>query len=105
MKGFGHENGPRRREPWRGANQPFKLWVKTLAAAGVPYLEMYALRHSSIVRQLRAGLPVRLVAANHDTSSIMIERHYAAFVVSALDDLTRQAIVPIASAEVRGSGL
>jgi hypothetical protein len=38
---------------------------------------MCALRHSSIVRQLLVGLPVRVVAANHDTSVIMIERTYS----------------------------
>lgn len=33
----------------------------------------YALRHTSIVRGLRVGLPTRLVAALHDTSVGMIE--------------------------------
>jgi hypothetical protein len=28
----------------------------------------YALRHSSIVRAIRSGLPIRLVAALHETS-------------------------------------
>jgi hypothetical protein len=38
---------------------------------------MYALRHSSIVRQLLAGVPVRIVAAGHDTSVKMIEHTYS----------------------------
>ena len=59
----------------------------------------YALRHSSIVRQLRAGLPVRLVAALHDTSSAIIERHYAAAIVDALDDVAAGAVIPLVSDE------
>ena len=44
-----------------------------LAGAVVPY----ALRHTSIVRGIRSNLPVRLVAASHDTAVSMIEAHYA----------------------------
>jgi hypothetical protein len=55
----------------------------------------YSLRHSSIVRGLRAALPVRLVAQLHDTSDKMIERHYASSIVNALDDLTAAAVVPL----------
>jgi hypothetical protein len=62
-----------------------------LSADTVPY----ALRHSSIVRGLGGGLPVRLVAALHDTSSAMIERHYAAYIVDAMDDLVGRTIVPL----------
>ena len=35
---------------------------------------IYALRHSNIVRQLLAGVPIRVVAVNHDTSVTQIER-------------------------------
>ena len=62
-----------------------------MPASTVPY----ALRHSSIVRGIRAGLPIRQVASGHDTSVVMIERHYSAFIVSALDELARRAIVPL----------
>ena len=55
----------------------------------------YALRHSSIVRGIRANLPIRLVAAAHDTSIGMIERHYSRFITSGLEDMLRQAIVPL----------
>ena len=51
---------------------------------------MYALRHSSIVRALVAGLPVRLVAAAHDTSVEMIEAHYSAHIIDATEDLHRK---------------
>jgi hypothetical protein len=63
------------------------------AAELPPGLVPYCLRHSSIVRGLRAGLPVRLVAAAHHTSGIMIEKHYGAFIVDATEDLLRRAMV------------
>jgi hypothetical protein len=40
----------------------------------------YALRHSSIVRAIRANLPIRPVAALHDTSVEMTEQHYAKWI-------------------------
>jgi hypothetical protein len=42
----------------------------------------YALRHSSIVRQLLKGIPTRLVASAHDTSVFEIERTYSRYIVS-----------------------
>jgi integrase len=42
----------------------------------------YALRHSSIARQLLKGIPTRLVASAHDTSVIEIERTYSHYIVS-----------------------
>lgn len=61
----------------------------------MPELIPYALRHSSIVRGIRANLPIRLVAALHDTSVEMIERHYAKWIVDGLDDLAARAVVPL----------
>lgn len=55
----------------------------------------YALRHSSIVRGLRAGLPIRLVASNHDTSVQMIERHYARYIADGLEELSAKAVIPL----------
>jgi integrase len=101
VKGFGHAAGPVRREPWRSANQMFKGWVRAVAATGIEYVEPYALRHSSVVRMLRAGVPIRIVAAAHDTSSQMIERHYAQFILDAADELARRALTPLVSASPR----
>lgn len=54
----------------------------------------YALRHSSIVRMLLAAVPTRVVAAHHDTSVAMIERHYSRYIVGdASDALTRRALM------------
>jgi hypothetical protein len=38
------------------------------------------------------------VAALHDTSSAMIERHYAAYIVDAMDELAGRAVVPLITA-------
>jgi integrase len=97
VKGFGHAMGPVRREAWRAANQMQKGWRTALAAASLPYIEPYALRHSSIVRGLRSGVPIRIVAALHDTSSSMIEKHYSAFILDAADELARRAVVSLVS--------
>ncbi|RUY30659.1 integrase [Mesorhizobium sp. M7A.F.Ca.US.001.04.1.1] len=80
------------RRAWGPAYEIDKFWAATIAKAGLPPdTIMYAFRHSSIVRGLKAGLPVRLVAALHDTSSEMIEKHYSAFIVDATEELSRRA--------------
>lgn len=85
------------RRPWTGAAQMTRQWHAILAATGLPDdLVPYCLRHSSIVRGLRAGLPVSLVAKVHDTSANMIGAHYGAFIVDATEDLLRRAVVPMA---------
>jgi integrase len=87
------------RRRWTGADQMTRPWRAILAATGLPGdLVPYCLRHSSIVRGLRAGLPVSLVAKVHDTSAAMIEKHYGAFIVDATEDLLRRAVVPMAPA-------
>jgi integrase len=85
------------RSSWRHASAMSHHWRKVLAAIGTPHVEPYALRHSSIVRGLRSGVPVRIVAALHDTSTIMIEAHYSAHILDIADDLARRAIVPLTS--------
>ena len=54
---------------------------------------MYSLRHSSIVRQLRAGVPIRIVASVHDTSVAMIERTYSRYIADHSDALVRAALL------------
>ncbi len=90
-----------RRRAWSVSAEIARPWHATVEAAHLsPSLIPYCLRHSSIVRGLRAGLPVRLVAAAHDTSVAMIEKHYGAFIVDATEDLLRRAMVPMAGVEV-----
>jgi hypothetical protein len=84
------------RAPWQSASELLRPWARIITKAELAAdLVPYCLRHSSIVRGLRAGLPLRLVAALHDTSSAMIERHYAAYVVDAMDELAARAVVPL----------
>jgi integrase len=53
----------------------------------------YALRHSSIVRALKRNVPVRIVAALHDTSIAMIEKHYSRFIADHSDEISRAALL------------
>jgi integrase len=90
------------RAPWYAASELRRPWAEIVARAGLPDATVaYSLRHSSIVRSLCAGLPTRLVAGLHDTSSSMIERHYGAYVVDALDELAARAIVPLTTEPAR----
>ena len=57
---------------------------------------LYALRHSSIVRQLLANVPIRVVATLHDTSVKMIERTYSRHIASHSDDIARRALLQTA---------
>ena len=75
-----------------------RWWAKVVDAVGLPGVIPYALRHSSIVRAIRAGLPIRLVAAIHDTSVAMIEKHYSRWIVESLDELAARAVVPLLAA-------
>jgi hypothetical protein len=60
-----------------------------------PAITLYALRHSSIVRQLLAGTPIRLVAVAHDTSVNMIERTYSHHIADVSDVPLRRALLDI----------
>jgi integrase len=87
------------RGPWATASEMGRMWRQALDKAGLPRAIIpYALRHSSIVRGLRMGLPIRLVAALHDTSVAMIERHYSRWITDGLDELAARAVVPLLAA-------
>jgi hypothetical protein len=53
------------------------------------------LRHSNIVRQLLGGVPVRVVAVNHDTSVAMLERTYSRYIGDHSDNLSRRAMLDL----------
>jgi hypothetical protein len=55
----------------------------------------YSLRHSSITRQLLRGVPIRVVAASHDTSVPMIEKSYSAMIGDHSDALHRAALIDL----------
>ncbi len=56
-------------------------------------LSPYVMRHSSIIRQIRAGKPLRFIAFDHDTSTGEIERTYARHLNGARGDLSRQGLL------------
>ncbi|MGU3360347.1 tyrosine-type recombinase/integrase [Methylobacterium sp. M6A4_1b] len=102
-KGVGRGRGWEKdaRQPWAFAYEGYEAWEEVLKTAGMPDdTVMLCLRHSSIVRKLTAGLPVRLVAALHDTSVEMIEQHYSAYIVDATEDLIRRTLTALAPAPV-----
>jgi integrase len=82
--------------PWTKSthNRPFAAAVEA-AGCDPDTVTAYALRHSSIVRQLRANVPIRIVAVCHDTSVSMIESHYSKEIASVSDDLTRAAMLDL----------
>lgn len=84
------------RGAWEAPAELVRPWAAIRDAVGLaPDVVPYALRHSSIVRGIRAGLPLRLVAALHDTSVAMIERHYGRWIADGLDELAAAAVVPL----------
>lgn len=56
---------------------------------------LYALRHSSIVRRLLRGDPLRVIAGAYDTSAHEIERHYSAYLneTEHADDINRRGLL------------
>jgi integrase len=83
------------RGAWRSASELLRPWNAVRQRAKLPEVIPYTLRHSSIVRGLKANLPIRLVAALHDTSVQMIERHYAKWIAHGLEELAARAVVPL----------
>lgn len=83
------------RAPWQASTEMLRPWHRACEVAGLKRTVPYALRHSSIVRAIRLGLPVRLVAALHDTSVVMIERHYGRWIADGLEELAARAIIPL----------
>jgi integrase len=86
------------RGPWRTASEMTRFWQRLMAEAGLVGVIPYALRHSSIVRGIRANLPIRLVAALHDTSVTMIERHYSRWITEGLEEIAAKAVVTLLAA-------
>jgi integrase len=89
------------RGPSTSAAEMTRQWRDICNGLGLEGVVPYALRHSSIVRAIRAGLPIRLVAAMHDTSVSMIERHYARYIVDGLEEIAARAVIPIVRHHLR----
>jgi integrase len=82
--------------PWKKSDHS-RLFARAAKAAGQDpaRVTIYALRHSSIVRQILAGVPIRVVAVNHDTSIAMLERTYSRYIGDHSDALARAGLFDI----------
>jgi integrase len=80
---------------WRHADhaRPFALAAAQVGLA----VTLYALRHSSIIRALLAGVPTRVVAALHDTSVLMLERSYSPYILDHSDAIARRALLDLST--------
>jgi len=81
-------------ERWKQSDHS-RLFRRVVLGAALDPSEvtLYALRHSSIVRDLLANVPVRVVATKHDTSIAMIERNYSKYIADHADVLSRRAML------------
>lgn len=92
----------RQRAETRGAKRPLFDRIWNMASRFRVVLERldldltltpYTLRHSSIIRQIRANVPLRVIAFTHDTSTAEIERTYGRYLNDASDDLARKGML------------
>jgi integrase len=85
--------------PWRPETADYRLpFMNVVRSAGLDpkTVTLYALRHSSIVRALLAGVPTRVVAAQHDTSVPMLERTYSQHILDHSDTVARRGLLDFA---------
>jgi integrase len=84
-------------QPWNERpSHDYREDIRTIVASiglDPETVTIYALRHSSIVRQLLANVPVRIIAAVHNTSVQMIESTYSAHISEFSDELTRGSLL------------
>jgi integrase len=80
--------------PWKKSDHS-RLFSRIVKRVDLDPREVtiYALRHSNIVRQILAGVPIRVVAVNHDTSIAMLERTYSRHIGDHSDALARGALL------------
>ena len=85
-------------KPWSATSADHRLpFARAVACAALkPSVTFYALRHSSIVRQILAGTPLRVVAVAHDTSTMMIERTYSRHISDHADAVLRKGLLDTA---------
>ena len=86
-------------ERWSDSDHS-RLFARVVKKSGIatdeaPVITISALRHSSIVRQLLANVPLRVVAALHDTSVAMIERTYSRYIADHTDAIARAAMFSV----------
>jgi hypothetical protein len=76
----------------------FEWFRRAAHAAGLDQkVSIYALRHSSIVRMLISGTPIRICATHHDTSTQMIEKNYSRYIGDHSDTIVRRGLLDVAA--------
>jgi integrase len=78
----------------RDHTRPFASAVKR-AGFDPEVVTLYALRHSAVVRMILAGLPLRIIAANLDTSVTMLERTYSRHITDHTDAMARTTLLTV----------
>jgi integrase len=80
--------------PWKKSDhtRPFRRTAER-ARLDPEIVTIYALRHTNITRQLKGGIPIRIVAVLHDTSVAMIEQSYSVEIDKHVDELVRPALL------------
>jgi integrase len=86
--------------PWRAVrgariNEAFSAVVAGLGLG--PEVTPYSLRHSAAVRMLKANTPIRIVAGLLDSSVLMLEKSYSAFITEHAETIARAAMVSMES--------
>ena len=84
---------------WKKSDHSWRFARAAKAAGENPaVVTIYVGRgHSSIARELRASIPVRVVAVNHDTRVVTIERTYSRYIGDHADVLARKALLDLAA--------
>jgi integrase len=88
---------------WQTGNHS-RPWKCALAAAGLPQVVPYQLRHSSVIRNLQRGVPAALVADFHDTSLAMLRATYAAYISDYSEPALRAAQTDFSTLDAERSG-
>jgi integrase len=94
--------------PWQPPIADYRLpFIRAVTRVGLDpaMVTLYSLRHSSIVRGLLAGVPTRVVAAQHDTSVPMLERTYSQHILDHSDTVARRALLDTAQPPVSNASL
>jgi integrase len=80
---------------WSATSADHRIpFARAVARAGLkPSVTFYSLRHSSVVRQILAGTPLRVIADAHDTSTRQIEITYSAHIGGHADAVLRKGLL------------
>lgn len=76
-----------------GRNDHLRPFAAAAVRAGLVGHTFYSLRHSYVVRSILAGQPLRVIAANCDTSTAMLEATYSKFISGHSDTVGRQGLL------------